>query len=393
MEKVVFVGAKRTPFGKLGGALATQSAVQLGTVAIQAALQQSKIDPAAVNEVFMGNVLTAGEGQNPARQAALKAGLPITVPATTINDVCGSGMQAIRLAAQQIMLGSADVVVAGGMESMTNAPYLLPKARQGYRFGNSELIDAMYQDGLEDAYGKYPMGMTAENLIARYPESREDIDRLALDSQNKALAAQQRGLFTDEIVPLHLTVGRRHESVTVQEDEPVRHTSMELLGNLKPSFKKDGVVTAGNASGLNDGAAAVVMTSEAYARAHSLKILGFWQDSTLVGVDPAIMGIGPYYAIRQLMQKTQLTDDDIDLYEINEAFAAQSLVVIHQLGIDEAKVNVNGGAIALGHPLGASGARIIITMLYELARRRSQYGVASLCIGGGMGAATLISRN
>lgn len=393
MEKVVFVGAKRTPFGKLGGALATQSAVQLGTVAIQAALQQSKIDPAAVNEVFMGNVLTAGEGQNPARQAALKAGLPITVPATTINDVCGSGMQAIRLAAQQIMLGSADVVVAGGMESMTNAPYLLPKARQGYRFGNSELIDAMYQDGLEDAYGKYPMGMTAENLIARYPESREDIDRLALDSQNKALAAQQRGLFTDEIVPLHLTVGRHHESVTVQEDEPVRHTSMELLGNLKPSFKKDGVVTAGNASGLNDGAAAVVMTSEAYARAHSLKILGFWQDSSLVGVDPAIMGIGPYYAIRQLMQKTQLTDDDIDLYEINEAFAAQSLVVIHQLGIDEAKVNVNGGAIALGHPLGASGARIIITMLYELARRRSQYGVASLCIGGGMGAATLISRN
>ena len=391
MEKVVFVGAKRTPFGKLGGALATLSTVQLGTVAIKAALGQANLEPYEVDEVFMGNVVTAGEGQNPARQAALKAGLPVAVPATTVNDVCGSGMQAIRLAAQQIMLGTATVVVAGGMESMTNAPYILPKARLGYRYGNHELVDALYNDGLMDAFGEYPMGMTAENLIAKYPESREDIDRLALESQNRALAAQQRGAFDAEIVPIQVA-GRHHETITVDQDEAVRHTSMELLSKLKPVFKEDGTVTAGNASGLNDGAAAVVMTSESYANDHNLPIMGYWSDSTLVGVDPAIMGIGPYYAIEKLMKQGQLEDADVDLYEINEAFAAQSLVVINRLGIDQAKVNVNGGAIALGHPLGASGARIIITMLYEMARRNAKQGIASLCIGGGMGAATLIKR-
>lgn len=390
MEKVVFVGAKRTPTGKLGGALASKTAVQLGTIAIQAALKQSRLTPDQVDEVFLGNVLTAGEGQNPARQASLHAGLPIAVPATTINDVCGSGMQAIRLAAQQIMLGTAQVVIAGGMESMSNAPYLVPGARFGYKYGNRQLIDSLYHDGLRDAYGDYAMGVTAENLLVKYPESRIDIDRFALASQAKAIAARDAGKFTAEIVPVE--VSKRRQTVTVEYDEPIRETSMEQLAKLAPVFKEDGTVTAGNSSGINDGAAAVVMTSESYAKKHDLAILGYWTADALVGVDPAIMGIGPYYAIRKLQEQASFKDQDVDLYEINEAFAAQSLVVIHQLGIDPQKVNVNGGAVALGHPLGASGARIIVTMLYEMQRRNAQRGVASLCIGGGMGAAALLTR-
>ena len=390
MEKVVFVGAKRSPIGKLGGALSSKTAVQLGSQIIKAALEQTTLAPDQVDEVFMGNVVTAGEGQNPARQAALNAGLPYSVPATIINDVCGSGMQAIRLAAQQIMLDTADVVVAGGMESMSNAPYLIPHARFGYKYGDGQFVDALYHDGLQDAYHGYPMGMTAENLLEKYPESREDIDAFALMSQEKAKKARDNGKFDDEIVPIEVT--SHHKSLLIKQDESIRETSMQQLAKLKPVFKEGGSVTAGNSSGLNDGAAAVVMTSEKYAKAHNLQILGYWSADSIVGVVPAIMGIGPYYAIKKLMQEQSINYQDIDLYEINEAFAAQSLVVLHQLGINADKVNVNGGAIALGHPIGASGARIIVTMLYEMNRRNAHTGVASLCIGGGMGAATLITK-
>lgn len=386
----MFVGAKRSPIGKLGGALSSKTAVQLGSQIIKAAMEQTTLAPDQVDEVFMGNVVTAGEGQNPARQAALNAGLPYSVPATTINDVCGSGMQAIRLAAQQIMLNTADVVVAGGMESMSNAPYLIPHARFGYKYGDGQFVDALYHDGLQDAYHGYPMGMTAENLLEKYPESREDIDAFALMSQEKAKSARDNGKFDDEIVPIEVT--SRHKSLLIKQDEPIRETSMQQLAKLKPVFKEGGSVTAGNSSGLNDGAAAVVMTSGKYAEAHHLPILGYWSAGSIVGVDPAIMGIGPYYAIKKLMQEQSINDHDIDLYEINEAFAAQSLVVLHQLEINPDKVNVNGGAIALGHPIGASGARIIVTMLYEMNRRNAHTGVASLCIGGGMGAATLVTK-
>lgn len=391
MEKVVFVSAKRTPIGKLGGALASQSAVALGALVIKNVLADSAINVADVDEVFMGNVLTAGQGQNPARQAALAAGLPEQIPATTINDVCGSGMQAIRLAAQQILLGTVKVVVAGGMESMSNAPYLIPKGRFGYRYGNAELVDSLYQDGLKDAYGDYPMGITAENLLTKYPESREAIDQFALASQQKAAAAQQAGRFNDEIIPVTVH-GRHGQTNVIESDEAIRQTSMEQLAKLKPAFQADGQVTAGNSSGINDGAAAVVLASERYAKEHGLPILGYWSASSLVGVDPAIMGIGPYYAIQKLFHKTKLSCDDIDLFEINEAFANQALTVVHQLGIDPQLVNVNGGAIALGHPLGATGARIIVTLLHEMQRRNAHSGIASLCIGGGMGAATLLTR-
>ncbi len=391
MEKVVFVSAKRTPIGKLGGALASQSAVDLGTIVVKSVLADAHISKSAVDEVFMGNVLSAGQGQNPARQVTLRAGLPNTVPATTINDVCGSGMQALRLGAQQIMLGTAHVVIAGGMESMSNAPYLIPKGRFGYRYGNAELVDSLYQDGLSDAFYQYPMGVTAENLLQKYPESRQAIDQFALHSQNKAAMARDKGRFNAEIVPV--TVSDQHGKMyMIDQDEAIRDTSLAKLAKLNPVFKKDGQVTAGNSSGINDGAAAVVMTSEKYAQDHDLSILGYWSGTSLVGVDPAIMGIGPYYAIQKLLQQTNLDQDAIDLFEINEAFANQALTVIHQLGIDPQNVNVNGGAIALGHPLGASGTRIVVTLLHEMQRQAVHSGVASLCIGGGMGAATLITR-
>ena len=391
MKKVVFVSAKRTPIGKLGGALANQSAVDLGTIVVKNVLADAQIRKSAIDEVFIGNVLSAGQGQNPARQVTLRAGLPNTVPATTINDVCGSGMQALRLGAQQIMLGTANVVVAGGMESMSNAPYLIPKGRFGYRYGNAELVDSLYQDGLSDAFYQYPMGVTAENLLQKYPESRRAIDQFAFSSQEKAAMAREEGRFDDEIVSV--TVKDRHGHATViDQDEAIRDTSLEQLAKLKPVFEKDGQVTAGNSSGINDGAAAVVMTSEKYAQEHGLSILGYWSGASLVGVDPAIMGIGPYYAIQKLLQQTNLDQGAIDLFEINEAFANQALTVIHQLGIDPQNVNVNGGAIALGHPLGASGTRIVVTLLHEMQRQAVHSGVASLCIGGGKGAATLNTR-
>ena len=391
MKRVAIVGAARTPIGKLGGALATLSAVELGTIAIQAALQRAQVAVNQVNEVYMGMAIQAGQGQNPARQAAMHAGLPESVPAMTVNVLCGSGMQAISLAAKQIWLGDAQVMVAGGMESMSNAPYLLPNGRFGYRYGNGELLDSLIQDGLTDAFYHYPMGMTAENLLAKYPVSRHDLDAFALASQEKARAAQQAQRFADEIVPV--TVPTKHGEEHVVADEAIRDTSMAALAKLPPVFKKDGDVTAGNSSGLNDGAAAVVLMDAELAQATGAPILGYWLDGNLVGVDPAIMGIGPLQASQQLMAKHTLTVADFDLVELNEAFAAQSVVTIRELGLDETKVNVNGGAIALGHPLGDSGARIIVTLLYEMQKQNSDRGLAALCIGGGMGAATIIERN
>ncbi|KRN44715.1 acetyl-CoA acetyltransferase [Limosilactobacillus ingluviei] len=387
---MAIVGAARTPIGKLGGALATLSAVELGTIAIQAALRRAQVAVNQVNEVYMGMAIQAGQGQNPARQAAMHAGLPESVPAMTVNVLCGSGMQAISLAAKQIRLGDAQVMVAGGMESMSNAPYLLPNGRFGYRYGNGDLLDSLTQDGLTDAFYHYPMGMTAENLLAKYPVSRHDLDAFALASQEKARAAQQAQRFADEIVPV--TVPTKHGEEHVVADEAIRDTSMAALAKLPPVFKKDGDVTAGNSSGLNDGAAAVVLMDADLAQATGAPILGYWLDGNLVGVDPAIMGIGPLQASQQLMAKHTLTVADFDLVELNEAFAAQSVVTIRELGLDETKVNVNGGAIALGHPLGDSGARIIVTLLYEMQKQNSHRGLAALCIGGGMGAATIIER-
>lgn len=390
MQNVVFVSAVRTPFGKLGGSLANVSAVNLGKVVIRASLKRSEISSKNVNEVFMGNVVQAGNGQNPARQAALGAGLPYSVPATTINDVCGSGMQAIRMAASQIQLGNADVIVAGGMESMSQAPFLIPKGRFGYKYGNGTIIDSLYNDGIEDAYGHYAMGVTAENLLAKYPFSRQAMDNFALTSHQKARHAEQNHLFADEIVSVD--VKGKKGNYTVTRDEPIRDTSLEKMAKLSGAFKDGGQITAGNSSGLNDGAAAVVMTSERYAQEHDLNILGYWSDSTIVGVDPAIMGIGPSVATKKLFDKHGISQDDIDLFEINEAFAIQVLVAMDHLDIDPNKVNVNGGAIALGHPLGASGARIIVTLLHEMKRQNLHTGVATLCIGGGMGASTLITE-
>ncbi|MDO4855169.1 MAG: acetyl-CoA C-acetyltransferase [Limosilactobacillus gorillae] len=390
MEKVVFVGAARTPIGKLGGSLATMTAAQLGTVAIQAALNRAKVAPSQVDEVYLGCAIQAGQGQNVARQASVNAGLPVTVPATTVNVMCGSGMHAVNLAAKLIAMGDAEVMVAGGTESMSSAPYLVPKGRFGYKYGNAELVDSLYKDGLEDAFYHYPMGCTAENLVEKYQVTRQELDHFAMQSQVRARTAQNAGRFKDEIVPV--TVKGRKHTVEVTADEAIRDTSLEKLATLKPVFKEDGDVTAGNSSGLNDGAAALILMSERRALAEGKEILGYWQGGTLAGVEPSIMGIGPLAATQKLLSKTQLSPKELDLVEINEAFAAQAIVCEHELGLDEAKVNVNGGAIALGHPLGDSGARILVTLLYQMRRQNAKRGLATLCIGGGMGAATLIYR-
>ena len=383
MEKVVFVGAARTPIGKLGGALATLTAAQLGTIAIQAALERAAVAPEEVNEVYLGCAIQAGQGQNVARQASIAAGLPVTVPATTVNVMCGSGMHAVNLAAKLIAMGDAEVMVAGGTESMSTAPYLMPKGRFGYKYGNAELVDALYKDGLEDAFFHYPMGCTAENLVEKYQVTREDLDHFALQSQVRARTAQDAGRFKDEIVPV--TVKGKHHPIEVTKDEAIRDTTMEKLAALKPVFKEGGDVTAGNSSGLNDGAAALILMSERRALAEGKEILGYWQAGTLAGVKPELMGIGPLAATKKLLAQ-------VDLIEINEAFAAQAIVCQRELGFDESKVNVNGGAIALGHPLGDSGARILVTLLYQMKRQNAKRGLGTLCIGGGMGAATLVYR-
>ena len=392
MKEAVIVSAARTAIGTFSGTLANTSASELGAVVVRAALERAGVEPGAVDEVLMGCILQAGQGQNPARQAALKAGLPVEVPCTTINKVCGSGLKSVALAAQSIMAGDAEIVVAGGAENMNLAPYMLDKARTGYRMGHGQLIDSMIHDGLWCIFGDTHMGITAEKVAEQYGISRAEQDEFAAASQAKAAAAIESGRFADEIVPV-LIPQRKGDPVRFDKDEHVRPgTTVESLSKLKPAFKKDGTVTAGNASGINDGAAAVVVMSADRAKAMGLAPLAKVKAYASAGVDPSVMGIGPVPATRKALAKAGLTVADIDLIEANEAFASQSLAVGRDLGWDAAKVNVNGGAIALGHPIGASGARILVTLLHEMQKRDVRYGLATLCIGGGMGIALIVER-
>lgn len=392
MREAVIVSAVRTAIGTFSGTLANTSASELGATVIRAALERAKVEPGAVDEVLMGCILQAGQGQNPARQAALKAGLPIEVPCTTINKVCGSGLKSVALAAQSIIAGDAEIVVAGGTENMNLAPYMLDKARTGYRMGHGQLIDSMIHDGLWCIFGDTHMGITAENLAEQYGISRAEQDEFSAASQAKAAAAIESGRFADEIVPV-LIPQRKGDPIKFDKDEHVRPgTTVESLAKLKPAFKKDGTVTAGNASGINDGAAAVVVMSADRAKAMGLAPIAKVRAYAAAGVDPSVMGIGPVPATRRALAKAGLTVEDIDLIEANEAFASQSLAVGRDLGWDPAKVNVNGGAIALGHPIGASGARILVTLLHEMEKRDVKCGLATLCIGGGMGIAMIVER-
>lgn len=392
MKDIAILGACRTAVGKFGGSLANLPVAKLGEVVIREAIRRAGIKPEMVDEVLMGCVLQGGQGQNVARQAARNAGLPDEVPATTINNLCGSGLKSVNLAAAMIRNGDAEIMVVGGMENMSAAPYVLDKARFGYRMGDGALVDSMIRDGLTDAFYNYHMGMTAENVAERYHVTREEQDAFSLDSQMKAKAAQEAGRFKDEIVPVHIK--ERKKEYDFEVDEFPRHdTTAESLASLKPAFKRDGgTVTAGNASGINDGAAAMVVMSLDKARELNLKPMAILKDGVSVALDPAIMGMGPLFAVKRLMEKSGEKLENIDLFELNEAFAAQSVAAVRELGIDASKVNVNGGAIALGHPIGASGARILVTLLYEMEKRGSKLGVASLCVGGGMGVASLIER-
>ena len=392
MEDVVIVAAGRTAVGKFGGTLAKIPAVDLGAHVIKTLLGRIGIDPATVNEVIMGQVLTAGAGQNPARQATLKAGLPNTVPALTIGQVCGSGLKATHLAAQAIKCGDADIIIAGGQESMSASPHVLPNSRDGIRMGDGKLVDTMIVDGLWDVYNQYHMGVTAENVARKYDISRADQDAFALASQQKAEAAQKAGKFKDEIIPFEIP--SKKGAIIFDTDEYPKHGStLEALAALRPAFNKEGSVTAGNASGLNDGAAAVIMMSASKAKELGLTPLARIKAYSSAGLDPAIMGMGPVSATQLCLKKAGWTHEDVDLMEINEAFAAQALAVNREMGWDTSKINVNGGAIALGHPIGASGARILVTLLHEMIRRDAKRGLASLCIGGGMGVALAVERD
>lgn len=392
MQDVVIVAATRTAIGSFQGSLAGVPAVELGAAVIKRLLEQSGLDGSEVDEVILGHVLTAGAGQNTARQAAIKAGLPNAVPAMTLNKVCGSGLKALHLGAQAIRCGDADVIIAGGMENMSQAPYVMPAARTGQRMGHGKLIDSMIQDGLWDAFNDYHMGITAENLVDKYGISREEQDAFAAASQQKAVTAIEAGRFADEITPI-LIPSRKGEPVSFASDEqPRAGTTAESLAKLKPAFKKDGSVTAGNASSLNDGAAAVLLMSADKAKALGLPVLARIAAYANAGVDPAIMGIGPVSATRRCLDKAGWQLADLDLIEANEAFAAQALSVGKELGWDAAKVNVNGGAIALGHPIGASGCRVLVTLLHEMIKRDAHKGLATLCIGGGQGVALAIER-
>ncbi|BCQ61231.1 acetyl-CoA acetyltransferase [Pseudomonas sp. Boi14] len=392
MQDVVIVAATRTAVGSFQGSLANIPAVDLGAAVIRQLLAQTGIDPAQVDEVLMGQVLTAGAGQNPARQAAIKAGLPHAVPAMTLNKVCGSGLKALHLGAQAIRCGDAEAIIAGGQENMSLSNYVLPGARTGLRMGHSQMIDSMISDGLWDAFNDYHMGITAENLVEKYGISREAQDAFAAASQHKAAAAIEAGRFVDEITPIQIPQ-RKGEPLTFATDEQPRPgTTAEALAKLKPAFKKDGSVTAGNASALNDGAAAVMLMSASKARALGLPVLAKIAAYANAGVDPAIMGIGPVSATRRCLDKAGWTLDQLDLIEANEAFAAQSLSVAKELEWDASKVNVNGGAIAIGHPIGASGCRVLVTLLHEMIKRDAKKGLATLCIGGGQGVALAIER-
>jgi len=393
MSRAVIVGAARTAIGAFGGALKDTPVAELGRVAIQGALGRSGAEGDAVEEVIIGNVLQAGAGMNPARQAAIAAGLPESVPSFTVNKVCGSGLKAVALAAQAIAAGDAELIIAGGIESMSRAPYLLPDARWGARLGNTPLVDSMLSEGLTCAMAHYHMGVTAENIAARYGVTREQQDAFAAESQARAAAAISSGRFKDEIVPVMIPQ-RKGSAVAFEVDEhPRSGTTAESLARLTPAFQKEsGTVTAGNASGINDGAAALVVAGLDRARLMELVPLATIVAYSSAGVDPRYMGMGPVPAIEQALGKADLSIDDIDLFELNEAFAAQSIAVIKQLGLDPSRVNVNGGAIALGHPIGASGARVLVSLLYEMQRRGSKRGLASLCIGGGQGIAMIVER-
>ena len=392
MKKIVLAGACRTAIGTMGGALSTVPAAELGSVVIKEALNRAGIPAEQVDHVYMGCVIQAGLGQNVARQASLKAGLPVTTPAVTVNVVCGSGLNCVNMAAQMIEAGDADIVVAGGMESMSLAPYAMMKGRYGYRMGNATLVDTMVNDALWDAFNNYHMGITAENVAEQWHLTREMLDEFSANSQQKCEKAMAEGKFKDEIVPVE--VKGKKGSVIVDTDEgPRPGTTVETLARLKPAFKKDGIVTAGTASGINDGAAALVVMSEEKAKELGVKPMATWIGGALGGVDPSIMGVGPVAAVNKLMKKLDMKVADMDLIEANEAFAAQSLAVGHDLEFDPAKLNVNGGAIALGHPVGASGCRILVTLLHEMQRRDAKTGLATLCIGGGMGCATVVKRD
>ena len=392
-RKVVLAGACRTAIGVMGGALADTPAADLGTVVIKEALKRSGVKPEQVDEVYMGCVIQAGQGQNVARQAAVNAGIPVEVPATTINVLCGSGLHCVNLAAKLISMGDADIIVAGGTESMSRAPFALEKARFGYRMGNNTLVDTLLRYALTDAFGGYHMGMTAENICEDWHLTREQLDKFAAESQQKCEKAMADGKFKEEIVPVEIK--KKKETILFDTDEGPRScVTEESLSKLKPAFKKDGgLVTAGNSSGINDGAAAIVVMSEEKAKELGIKPMATWVAGELAGVEPRIMGIGPVAATRKVMKKTGMDISDFDLIEANEAFAAQSVAVGHDLGFDLSKLNVNGGAIALGHPVGCSGCRILVTLLYEMQRRDAKTGLATLCVGGGMGCAAVVKRD
>lgn len=392
-KKVVLAGACRTAIGKMGGALSNTPAAELGSIVIKEALNRAGVKPEQVDEVLMGCVIQAAQGQNVARQACIKAGLPIEVPAVTLNVVCGSGLNCVNQAAAMIMAGQADIVVAGGMENMSMAPYAMTKARFGYRMNNATIVDTMVNDALTDAFNHYHMMITAENICDRWNLTREELDEFSANSQQKAEKAMAEHKFDDEIVPVPVKVKKQIVEFKVDEG-PRPGTTVETLAKLRCcSGKEGGMVTAGNASGINDGAAAIVVMSEEKAKELGVTPMATWVQGALAGVEPEIMGIGPVAATRKVMEKTGLTVDDMDLIEANEAFAAQSVAVARELGFDMSKVNVNGGAVALGHPVGASGCRILVTLLHEMQKRDAKKGLATLCIGGGMGCATIVERD
>ena len=392
-KKVVLAGACRTAIGKMGGALSNTPATDLGSIVIKEALNRAGVKPEQVDEVLMGCVIQAAQGQNVARQASIKAGLPIEVPAVTLNVVCGSGLNCVNQAAAMIMAGQADIVVAGGMENMSMAPYAMTKARFGYRMNNATIVDTMVNDALTDAFNHYHMMITAENICDRWNLTREELDEFSANSQQKAEKAMAEHKFDDEIVPVPVKVKKQIVEFKVDEG-PRPGTTVETLAKLRCcSGKEGGMVTAGNASGINDGAAAIVVMSEEKAKELGVTPMATWVQGALAGVEPEIMGIGPVAATRKVMERTGLTVDDMDLIEANEAFAAQSVAVAKELGFDMSKVNVNGGAVALGHPVGASGCRILVTLLHEMQKRDAKKGLATLCIGGGMGCATIVERD
>ncbi|PYS25492.1 MAG: acetyl-CoA C-acyltransferase [Acidobacteria bacterium] len=392
MKETVIISAVRTPIGKFQGALKSMSAPQLGALVVKAAVERAGLTPQQIDEVIVGNVVSAGLGQNPARQAALRGGLLPDVAAMTINKVCGSGLKAVALAAQAVQVGDSDIVVAGGMESMSNAPYLLPNAREGYRLGNGTIVDSMIHDGLWDAFENYHMGNTGENVAEKYRVSRERQDEFALNSHRKAVAAIKAGKFRDEIFPVPIPQRKGNPVVFDTDESPRPDASIEALRALKPAFKKDGTVTAGNAPGVNDGAAALVVTSAARAAALKTTPIARIIGNAVSGIEPAMVMMAPVKAVRKLVEKIGWKLADVDLFELNEAFSVQALAVIEQLELNPERVNVNGGAVALGHPIGASGARILVTLLYEMQRRRARRGIAALCLGGGNAVALAVER-